>query len=508
MTTLIGMVAGYLLNILSIQSTIQKITNHFVNIFMILLLPPIIFESGYNMSKAPFFRNIGTILMFSFVGTFISIFFASIFFYLSGTFGWSYEFSIKDSFAFGSVISATDTVSVLSIFKAMDADENLYAIVFGESVFNDAICIVMYDTIKNMGNDSTKSPVVQILGAAGKFCLKFSGSVVVGAMTALIVAFVLKRQADYSKTVKFEKEDSTQNKNVINHEFTQSMNTEISMILMCPWVCYLMADGLELSGIVAILTNGIFLNYYGLPNVSRTSKTVSKIAIDTMAYVAETVVFLFLGIGVFTFDHQYDKMGIGTLGLTILNLNIARFVSMQTVAWFVNKSRTEKSKISTKAQLVQWIAGLRGAMAYALGIESQRDLNFNNPSIGKYTGDVMLVLTIVYSIFTILGVSTFLHPIMKKCEVTAKPPTESPEKPLSEEARKKKMKSKCHRLKLWLQRFDRNYFSPLFIYNHNVLIAKEMQLNEEKRRKAREARKPQLEEEKSTSSINESFDQK
>ena len=72
---------------------------------------------------------------------------------------------------------------------------------------------------------------------------------------------------------------------------------------MCPWVCYLIADGLELSGIVAILTNGIFLNYYGLPNVSRTSKTVSKIAIDTMAYVAETVVFLFLGIGVFAFDH-------------------------------------------------------------------------------------------------------------------------------------------------------------------------------------------------------------
>ena len=160
LTTLIGMVAGYALRVLSIKSTIEKITNHFVNIFMILLLPPIIFESGYNMSKTPFFRNIGTIMMFSFMGTFISIFFASIFFYLSGTFGWSYEFSIKDSFAFGSVISATDTVSVLAIFKEMDADENLYAIVFGESVFNDAICIVMYDTVKNMGNDSTKSPVI------------------------------------------------------------------------------------------------------------------------------------------------------------------------------------------------------------------------------------------------------------------------------------------------------------------------------------------------------------
>ena len=49
-------------------------------------------------------------------------------------------------------------------------------------------------------------------------------------------------------------------------------STEISMILICPWVCYLIADGLELSGIVAILTNGIFLNYYATPNLSRPSR--------------------------------------------------------------------------------------------------------------------------------------------------------------------------------------------------------------------------------------------
>jgi len=53
-------------------------------------------------------------------------------------------FSWKECFAFGSLISATDPVSVLAIFKEMDADENLYAIIFGESIFNDAIALVMY----------------------------------------------------------------------------------------------------------------------------------------------------------------------------------------------------------------------------------------------------------------------------------------------------------------------------------------------------------------------------
>ena len=64
-------------------------------------------------------------------------------------------FSWKESFAFGSLISATDPVSVLAIFKEMDADVNLYAIVFGESIFNDAIGIVMYETVLKMG-DSNK----------------------------------------------------------------------------------------------------------------------------------------------------------------------------------------------------------------------------------------------------------------------------------------------------------------------------------------------------------------
>ena len=65
-------------------------------------------------------------------------------------------FSWKDSFAFGSLISATDPVSVLAIFKEMDANPNLYAIVFGESIFNDAISIVMYETVimAGQGNKS------------------------------------------------------------------------------------------------------------------------------------------------------------------------------------------------------------------------------------------------------------------------------------------------------------------------------------------------------------------
>jgi solute carrier family 9 (sodium/hydrogen exchanger), member 8 len=155
LTTILGVCAGGLLQVLGLNLYVKNLTNHFVDLFLILLLPPIIFESGYNMKKKPFFKNIGTVLAYSFVGTFIAIFSSSLMFYLVGTTPLSPDFSWKDSFAFGSLISATDPVSVLAIFKEMDADINLHSIVFGESIFNDAIAIVMYTTVMSAGDSST-----------------------------------------------------------------------------------------------------------------------------------------------------------------------------------------------------------------------------------------------------------------------------------------------------------------------------------------------------------------
>ena len=192
LTVILGMLAGGLLKLLSVEDYLTKLSTHFGNLFMILLLPPIIFESGYNMNKTPFFKNFGTLMAYSFLGTFIAIFTSSILFYFVGQTDASPEFTWKEAFAFGSLISATDPVSVLAIFKEMDANVNLYAIVFGESIFNDAISIVMYETVILAGTgDKTVSQ--EIFSSIGQFMLIFVGSLLIGAVSALLSAFILKR---------------------------------------------------------------------------------------------------------------------------------------------------------------------------------------------------------------------------------------------------------------------------------------------------------------------------
>uniref|UniRef100_A0A2D4PKI0 Sodium/hydrogen exchanger 8 n=1 Tax=Micrurus surinamensis TaxID=129470 RepID=A0A2D4PKI0_MICSU len=113
------------------------------NMFFLLLLPPIIFESGYSLHKGNFFQNIGSITLFSVIGTAISAFIVGGGIYFLGQADVIYKLNMTDSFAFGSLISAVDPVATIAIFNALNVDPVLNMLVFGESILNDAVSIVL-----------------------------------------------------------------------------------------------------------------------------------------------------------------------------------------------------------------------------------------------------------------------------------------------------------------------------------------------------------------------------
>lgn len=83
-------------------------------------------------------------------------------------------------------------MSVLAIFKEMDADVNLHAIIFGESIFNDAVAIVMYEIVMMSGKAEQSSIGVELATGVYEFGVIFIGSLLIGAVSALVISYVLK----------------------------------------------------------------------------------------------------------------------------------------------------------------------------------------------------------------------------------------------------------------------------------------------------------------------------
>jgi sodium/hydrogen exchanger 8 len=133
---------------------------------------------------------------------------------------------------------------------------------------------------------------------------------------------------------------------------------------------------------------------------------------EVVAHTAETIVFLFLGIGLFTIPDPFKTMGFGTFITMVLNLNLARILNIAIVSFLVNLQRSENSKINLKTQFVMWFSGLRGAMAYALALQASNQLS---------VGPVILIMTLVYSLITILGFGTCLYPVLQLMDVKNKP---------------------------------------------------------------------------------------
>lgn len=130
-----------------------------------------------------------------------------------------------------------------------------------------------------------------------------------------------------------------------------------------------------------------------------------------------------------------------------------------------------------------WIAGLRGAMAYALAMESNHNPMFKHAD-GTNAGGVMLLITLLYSLFTILGISSVLNPVMVNCEVTrdknevVEERTDT-EKELIDNIESNTLKKNCcWRMKKKIGSFDKYYFSPLFIKDCH-LIKKSEQISSE-----------------------------
>ncbi|XP_073081486.1 sodium/hydrogen exchanger 5 isoform X4 [Manis javanica] len=115
--------------------------------FFLFLLPPIVLDSGYFMPSRLFFDNLGAILTYAVVGTLWNAFTTGAALWglqQAGLVAPRVQAALLDFLLFGSLISAVDPVAVLAVFEEVHVNETLFIIVFGESLLNDAVTVVLY----------------------------------------------------------------------------------------------------------------------------------------------------------------------------------------------------------------------------------------------------------------------------------------------------------------------------------------------------------------------------
>lgn len=413
----LGGAIGMIINLMSNQNIAnwRKEEAFSPTAFFLVLLPPIIFESGYNLHKGNFFQNIGSILVFAIFGTAISAFVIGAGIYLLGLAQVAYKLSFVESFAFGSLISAVDPVATVAIFHALEVDPVLNMLVFGESILNDAISIVLTTSVLESNNATTTSEAI-ILGL-NRFCLMFFASAGIGVVFALISALLLKHV-----------------------DLRKNPSLEFGLMLVFTYAPYVLAEGIQLSGIMAILFNGIVMSHYTHFNLSTVTQITMQQTMRTLAFIAETCVFAYLGLALFSFRHRVEP---ALIIWSIILCLIGRAANIFPLAFLVNRFR--EHQITRKMMFIMWFSGLRGAISYALSLH----LDFSDE-----TRHVIITTTLIIVLFTTLIFGGSTMPLLKFLRAEKKQKNNSRRKRKDKEVSLSKTRE-------WGQTIDSEHLSEL-----------------------------------------------
>uniref|UniRef100_A0ABM5FYP9 Sodium/hydrogen exchanger n=1 Tax=Pogona vitticeps TaxID=103695 RepID=A0ABM5FYP9_9SAUR len=341
-------------------------------VFFNILLPPIIFHAGYSLKKRHFFRNLGSILTYAFLGTAVSCFIIGNLMYgvvklmkLVGQL--SDKFYYTDCLFFGAIISATDPVTVLAIFNELHADVDLYALLFGESVLNDAVAIVLSSSIvayQPTGGNIHAFDAAAFFKSIGIFLGIFSGSFMMGVVTGIVTALI-------SKFTKL-------------HCFPL---LETALFFLMSWSTFLLAEACGFTGVVSVLFCGITQAHYTFNNLSVESRSRTKQLFEVLHFLAENFIFSYMGLALFTFQkHVFSPIFIIGAFIAVF---LGRAAHIYPLSFFLNLGR--RHKISWNFQHMMMFSGLRGAMAFALAI---RDT-------ATYAHQMMFSTTLLIVFFTV-----------------------------------------------------------------------------------------------------------
>jgi|TARA_B100000929_G_scaffold45911_1_gene32634 NhaP-type Na+/H+ or K+/H+ antiporter len=300
---------------------------------LMIFVPPLIYESSFNIDYHIFKKYLWHFLFLTIPGVIFST-------AITGLVVKSFETSFDwiSCFILGSILSATDPIAVINILQNLGVSKKLLILIEGESLLNDGTAYTVFVLLKYGVNNTITFPYI-----VETFSQLTFGGIVFGIFMGFLFNNIIKRIYD---------------NNIVELSFS---------IVSCYITFYISEHLLHLSGILSIVSHGLYISYTGRTGTTPSLRTTLEHLWEFLSYVINNIIFVLAGVIIFL-NVSYDNIhgsDIGYLFILYICLNICRIILVSFLYIFFRKIGYGLSKMDA---IILSLSGLRGEITLLLSL--------------------------------------------------------------------------------------------------------------------------------------------
>ena len=332
------------------------------DVILLVFLPPLLFEGTTAMNLATLREKWLEVTLLALPVTFLSV----------GAVAWAavhlLEVGWPVALLLGSILAPTDPVSVLAILRETGVSKKLAIVIDGESCFNDGLGVVLFLILSRLVGGEEVGPGL----AAQLFLVEVAGGLAVGLILGGFTHVLLRKIDDHL--------------------------LEVMISVALAYGSYVLAHRLHVSGVMAVVAAGLIMGNYGrVLAMSPTSRIALTHFWEVMAFLANSLLFLLMGIAV-------QSAELGTHAVQIVGVWLALCASRMVLLLLTGLAlRVFGRSMPFSWQLVIGWAGLRGSIPVALA------LGLTLPTSAGVTSESMLTV-----VFGVVGLSLVVQGLTVK----------------------------------------------------------------------------------------------